>query len=271
MLLASIIGPLIAIRGPHAGASYLLATTSLFAVAAIGTAWLLACVLREPPSNPTVDLSPVRQRGLSGVGFWLLVTSMFVISAFTQVFPKLEPYFAAYALRSAWWGGIVMVLMAAGIFAGQLLWLHLSRLFPRGIVMALAALTQILALAVFGSAGTISPAAAALSAVAFGFGNGGVGMIQWAAFTEMVASQPASRVGMSYGLFAASGKIGLAVGGLTLSAIVASADLDGSGNAKLLARLMATIPALGAFLVAMLAVGLFSGDRRRSAAIPSGK
>jgi Na+/melibiose symporter-like transporter len=90
-------------------------------------------------------------------------------------------------------------------------------------------------------------------------------MIQWAAFTDMVATRTPERTGLSYGLFGASGKIGLAIGGLTLSAMIAGADSSAPAHSTL-ARLMAVIPALGAFIVMMLAVALFLHERRQKRA-----
>ncbi len=256
LVVAATVGPLVAMHDGPGGVGFLLGLTAIFAIAAIGSAWLLAWVLhdRSPPNATVEDPGPPALRASMPPSFWLLLLVMVATSAFTPAFSKLEPYFATYALRSAWWGGVVIFLAAAGILLGQPVWLALCRTVSRATIMLGAALLQIVALAAFGL-NAQNPQAAALAALLFGLGNGGVGMVQWAAFSETVNGMAPSRAGPSYGIFAASGKIGFAAGGLLLAAMLSATDFRGGGSADL-PVMMVVIPALGAVLVIAAAIGL---------------
>ena len=194
--------------------------------------------------------------------FWLLIAMMLLTSAFTPAFAKIEPYFASYALRSAWWGGVIIMLMSAGIFFGQPLWLWLCGRVHRARVMISAAVLELVALGVFWLAGADSPIAAAAAALAFGLGNGGVGMVQWAAFSSAVARHAPNHAGLCYGLFAANAKIGLALGGTLIAAALNVIDFRGSQNGTL-AALMAGIPAVGAALLMLVGFGLRASENEQ--------
>ncbi|MBV2150082.1 MFS transporter [Sphingobium sp. AS12] len=260
LIVAFTVGPLIARRDQPEAVSFLLGLAVLFAIVAIGSAWLLLHLLRDqrPEARPgTVAAFP---RVRLPADFWLLLLVMAATSIFTPAFGKLEPYFATYALRSAWWGGVVVILMAAGIVVGQPVWLHLCTRMAGGLVMLLNALLQIVALTAFWLIGPAHPIASAVAAFMFGLGNGGVGMVQWAAFSETVTRLGPSRTGFSYGLFAAAGKLSLAVGSLLLAAVLAPIDFRGPDGADLII-LMVAIPGVGALCCALAGIGLFAIER----------
>jgi len=262
LIVAVTIGPLVARRGQADTVPFFLGLATLFGIAAIGSAAVLAHFLRNRRATQTAETGAAAPPGRFLADFWLLLLVMVATSAFTPAFGKLEPYFASYALRSAWWGGAVIILMAAGIIAGQPIWMRLSNRMPGGVLMLLNALLQIAALAIFWWFGPVCPSMAAASAFAFGLGNGGVGMVQWAAFSETVARLGQGRVGFSYGLFAATSKIALAAGGILLSVALARTDLH-DANSIGLTSLMAAIPGLGALGCALAGVGLFLTERQR--------
>ncbi len=216
-----------------------------------------------PATLPLVD-GP--QQGMATPGaFWLLMGLMFATACFTPIFAKLEPYFAAYGLHSPFWGGGVVVAMAVGVFAGQPFWLSLCRRTSQARTLACAAIVQLAGLLAFWLGGTGQPALSVGAALLFGIGNGGAGMVLWAAFSDIVAGMGARRAGPSYALFTATAK--LAGGGAILLVGVALARIDfrHDGTAGLLA-MMTVVPGFGAVLV-LGAAGLLTA--RSSKAIPA--
>jgi GPH family glycoside/pentoside/hexuronide:cation symporter len=256
LAVAASVGPLVATHDGPGGIGFLLGLTAIFAFAAIVSAWLLARRLRDhvPPDASAERPDSVVTRKRARSEFWLLLLIMVATAAFTPAFSKLEPYFATYTLRSAWWGAIVIFLAAAGILVGQPIWLALCRKGSRATIAFGCALLQIVALLAFWL-GAQNPPAAACAALLFGLGNGGVGMVQWAAFSEAVNGMAPSRTGPSYGLFAATGKIGFACGGLLIATMLSTIDFRGAGSAHL-PTMMTAITALGAVLVIAAAIGL---------------
>jgi GPH family glycoside/pentoside/hexuronide:cation symporter len=268
LIVAAAVGPVVGARGNPDGPAILFGLTALFAIAAITSAWLLSHILRDTRADAAPRTGILRSEGRFGRRlpheFWLLLFGMFATSNFTPAFSKLEPYFATYSLRSAWWGGVVIVLMAVGIFAGQPLWMRMCERMPRGLVMTIAAAIQIVGLAAFWMIGIANPVAAAAAAFAFGLGNGGVGMVQWGAFSETVARLGPARTGISYGLFAATGKVSLAAGGALLATALAGIDFRGTDGPDLVA-LMAVIPGIGAVCCAIAGIGLLICQSREAA------
>lgn len=270
LVVATTIGPLVAQRGAPDAVTFLLGLAALFALAAIGSAWLLARLWHHPPPPATPAAAPPvppptlpsATRGRLPPDFRLLLLVMVATSMFTPAFGKLEPYFAAYALRSAWWGGAVIMLMAVGIVVGQPLWLRLSARTPGGKVMLANALLQVVALTIFWSAGARCPATSAGAAFLFGLGNGGVGMVQWAAFSETVARLGRHRAGFSYGLFAATSKLSLAAGGLLLATALGGVAFR-DGDSEALICLMAVLPGMGALCCVVAGFGLSIIERER--------
>ncbi|MDF0490166.1 MFS transporter [Sphingomonas sp. H39-1-10] len=267
LIVAAAVGPVIGMRGNAGGSWLLLGLTGLFALVAISSAWLLFRLLGDAEAVVTPKQHPSPRGSSLPADFWWLLFVMFVTSMFTPAFSKLEPYYATYVLRSAWWGGIVILLMATGIFAGQPLWVHLCRRMSFGAVMLIAAVTQIVALLVFWLTGASAPAIAAAAAFAFGLGNGGVGMVQWAAFSASVTRLGPDRAGLSYGLFAATGKAALAAGGLLLAAALVRVDLRGTDGLDLITVMMA-ISLAGAISCVIAAIGLHAWAGRAGTRVP---
>jgi glycoside/pentoside/hexuronide:cation symporter, GPH family len=255
LLVATTVGPLIASRGSADAVPLLLGLCGLFTIAAIGSAWLLAQRLHRHPTVPQRQAGATSSRLNLPADFRWLLLVMVATSIFTPAFGKLEPYFAAYTLRSAWWGSGVIVLMAMGIVVGQPVWARLCVRTSGGLVMLFNALLQIAALAAFWWVGPRHPAIASSAAFLFGLGNGGVGMVQWAAFSETVARLGPGRTGFSYGLFAATSKISLAAGGVLLAATLDRIDFRAPGSGDL-AMAMAIIPGIGALVCAVAGIGL---------------
>ncbi len=263
LIVAAAVGPMLAAQHRAQGMTFLIGMAGAFAIVAITTAGGLARALGgsavAPASETPLETAVARAAaGQWRQDFWRLVGVMLATSAFTPVFAKLEPYFAAYVLRSSLWGGVVVILMAMGVFIGQPLWLALCARFTRDRVMMGAAFLQIGALAAFWAFAGPTLFGAMIPAFVFGLGNGGVGMVQWAVFSDVVARQAISRVGPSYGVFTAGAKVGLAGGCLLLSAVLGMASYRGA-QSPILTTAMTAIPALGAALVIVLVMSLRTG------------
>ncbi|WP_293353626.1 MFS transporter [Phenylobacterium sp.] len=90
-----------------------------------------------------------------------------------------------------------------------------------------------------------APQSLTVAAFLFGLGSGGVGMVLWGAFSDVVARDARGREGMAYGVFTATAKVALAMGGLGLGAALESFDYRDVESDGLLG-LMSLIPAGGA-------------------------
>lgn len=256
IIVSAAVAPMVSRHDMLAQPHFLFWLSAGFAATAILTSWLLFRFLRASASGTHPPAARSDPRTFVGrfrfpFDFWLLLIAMFAASLFTPLFSKLEPYFATYVLQSAWWGGIVVMSMAIGLVAGQPFWPAVCRRLSHGGAMVLTAFIQIAGLAGFWLAGANVPAMSALAAFVFGLGNGGVGMVQWAAFSETVARMGSARAGISYGLFTATAKLAQAAGGLLLGLTLAGIDLEGP-NAGLLTTLIAVLTGLGAVCAALI-------------------
>ena len=267
LIVAGAVGPLIAGRDEAAAWLYF-GLAVCIAGPAILSAGLLARVVRGTGAA-TSAVAPVasRRRLAPPPLFWILVALMFVTSLATPLFSKVEPYFAAYSLASPLWGGVIVVAMALGITLGQPIWNTLTRRLSRAAVLAVGALTQVLALGAFWALAPEAPAALAVCAFVFGLGNGGVGMVLWGGFSEVVArfTQAGGGAGAAYGLFTATAKLALALGGLGLGAALQIIDYR-HGDTHGLLLLMTLAPGLGALACLALALvwGRSGPDRGRA-------
>lgn len=252
LLVAASVGPMVAQTGTTTGPWFLLGLALAFALVAVSASAALSAQLRmigeardEMFTAPFTTWKP-------SSGFWLLVAVSIITTLFTPFFAKLEAYFAAFALQSAWWGGTIIIAMALGIVCGQPVWVKLARTRSSSQVMVLAALVQIAGLAGFWTAGASVPVASVAAAFVFGFGNGGVGTVQWHAFSDVVAREAPRHTGLAYGMFVGSGKVGLAAGAMIIAAALGIIDYRDPANHGLLA-LMTALPAIGAVLLVLLA------------------
>jgi Na+/melibiose symporter-like transporter len=261
LIVAASVGPMIAHAGSADGPSFLLGLSLTFSVVAILAAAALAAQLARggaafgnEPLAPLVGWRPSR-------AFWLLVAVSVITTLFTPTFAKLEAYFAAFTLQSAGWGGTIMFAMALGIVAGQPAWVKLARTWSSARVMIVAAIVQIAGLVGFWAAGAAVPIASASAAFVFGVGNGGIGTVQWHAFSEIVAREAPRHAGLAYGLFVGSGKLGLAAGAALIGGALAAWDYRDPTSAMLII-LMTVMPTCGAVLLCLVAGFLPTGMHR---------
>lgn len=260
LVAAAMVGPLVNLHRSESGPFFVFWLSTLFAIMATASAWRLNQLLRDYDVDEIMSPAQDSAKGIRFAEFWLLLFVMLVTALFTPLFTKLEPYFATYVLRSAVWGGVVVISMALGIVAGQPIWLRLSHHIPHGVLMIVTAALQIVGLTAFWLLGASDPLLSAMCAFIFGLGNGGVGMAQWAAFSETVARIGPARAGISYGLFSGIGKLALAIGGLVLAGVLARIDLDGP-TASGLVWFMTLLPGIGAICVVFVGLGLLACQR----------
>ena len=250
LLIAVAVGPLIAAGDQEdAAVRYMILAACVAAPAIIGAAALSRIVGRSAQTGlPPITIGGAHtQRPNVRAIFTLMLALMFVTSLATPLFAKLEPYFASFVLRSPFWGGTIIVAMAVGITLGQPLWALLCRRTSHARVMSIAAVVQIVALAIFGGIPGLPPEGLTICAFGFGLGNGGVGMVLWASFADAVARSAVGREGEAYALFTATAKLALGFGGLGLGMILSSFDFRGAESGALVLW-MTALPAAGALL-----------------------
>ena len=265
LIVALAVGPLVAEPDSPAGAMRFLALALCVGVPAIVGAAALARAVSHgdlpeaAESGARLDSPPFPRIPAL---FWLLIALMVVTSLATPIFSKLEPYFASFVIRSPLWGGVVISAMALGIVLGQPAWAGLCRRHSRAKVMIGAAGAQIVALMCFWALPIEAGPGFAVTAFVFGIGNGGVGMVLWGAFSEMVARSATGHEGLFYATFTATAKVTLGVGGLGLGAALALIDYRGGANASIV-TLMTTIPAAGAAAVVLIGMIWLGSESRR--------
>jgi glycoside/pentoside/hexuronide:cation symporter, GPH family len=257
LLVAASVGPMVAQTGGASGPWFLLMLSLGFSCVGIGAAAVLSSQLAFGDSAPAAEPAMPVARWQPSLVFWLLVAVSAITTCFTPAFAKLEAYFAAYTLQSAWWGGLIIIAMALGIVIGQPLWVTLARTHSSARVMALAAMVQIAGLAAFWLAGGAIAAVSAIAAFFFGLGNGGVGTVQWHAFSDVVAREAPRRAGLAYGIFAAVGKLGLATGATIIAVALESGEYRDPAN-PLVLNLMTLLPACGALALMLVAGAMIS-------------
>lgn len=207
----------------------------------------------RPADRDTAQLRPL----------WPLLAMMALTSLGIPLFAKLEPYVAAYLLRSPFWGGVIITCMALGGVLSQPFWAWMSERTSQTAValVAIAGLTTAaLGFALLVSAPGWMPAFAALL---FGVANGGLSMVLWTAFGDRVARGPAATAGFAFAAFTAISKLALAAGMLLMGLLLQSIDYRGA-DATLLAWAMCILPAGAALLSAPL---VLAGLQRKKCAI----
>jgi GPH family glycoside/pentoside/hexuronide:cation symporter len=239
LAVAGFVGPLIAAGRTGGGPALVMAVGLVAAVAAIATAWILALALRgSPPPRPPAQPGAAWGGQVTSLAPYLAM--MAVMMAAPPLFQKLEPYFAADVLRSAAWGGAIILAAAAGITAGQPFWLSMPAQ-RRARVFLFGALIQAAGAAVFLIASPENPALLTCGAFLVGLGNGGLGVAKWAAFSDAAARYCPGREGVAFAIFAGVGKLFLALGIAVLAAVIQAAREE----PRLIAWAMAAGPMVG--------------------------
>ncbi len=245
---AAFVGPLIAAhRSGGDGASLVMMVGGVAAVAAVISAALLALAVRKGPSAPRSAPIDVAGRG-HAVLLAPYLAMMAAMMIAPPLFQKLEPYFATQVLDSASWGGVIILAAAVGVTVGQPVWLAMSARTRTRLFFVTAAL-QAMGGAVFLVVPATSPTVLTIGAFLVGLGNGGLGVAKWAAFSDAASRHFPGREGPAFAIFAASGKLTLALGVIIVAVALEAAQTDG----RALAWTMAAGPIVGSLVMAMLA------------------
>lgn len=258
LAVAGVVGPLVAVRDdPAAAANLMIALGAGATLLAVASAYgLLKVVVREREAGvePLPVASP-KSRGLRTIAPYLAMMAAMMIGP--PAFQKLDPYFAANVLQSARWGGAIILASALGVTLGQPLWLRLASWRPLslfGLTAAIQATGGLLFLVV----PTTQPGLLTLAAFLVGFGNGGLGVITWAAFSETVARLRRSLAGVAFAAFTAVSKLFLALGVGIIALVVSAAQTD----PQVLKIAMAMAPVVGSVVMVGLAFLVFAMGRR---------
>lgn len=150
---------------------------------------------------------------------WLLWLA-FVTTAANGVFVKLEPYFAAQLLDTAFARGTLMVAVACGGIASQAFALWKGTRWPTQTVARLFAMAAAGGALGF-LAGSAHAAWAPAAAFAIGFGLNGLGMLLWTALANTAAAAAKVRTALAptviFGLLTCSQKTASALSVLFVS------------------------------------------------------
>uniref|UniRef100_UPI0025D4E971 MFS transporter n=1 Tax=uncultured Caulobacter sp. TaxID=158749 RepID=UPI0025D4E971 len=237
---AAFVGPLIAAhRAGGDGERMIMAVGGAAAVAAVLSAGLLAWALRHDAVAPrsTRDVVAGRGRAILLAPYLAMMAAMMIAP---PLFQKLEPYFAAQVLDSASWGGVIILATAVGVTLGQPVWLAMSDRDRTRLFLVTAAI-QALGAVIFLVAPSSTPLPLAFAAFLVGLGNGGLGVAKWAAFSDAASRHYPGQEGAAFAVFAASGKLTLALGVLIIVAVLEAARTD----LRVLAWTMAAGPIVG--------------------------
>ena len=180
---------------------------------------------------------PHRRPALNKARLGPVLSIMFLITAATSIFSRLEPYFAAYGLGPALQGGAILTCVALGSVASQPFWALLARSTSLGATFACACTALVVGSAAFDGLVLRGVALGALGAALYGCGSGGVLMSLWA----LAASGAGARATISFGALTCVSKLALA-----LSAFLAGELLNGGAYRSAIAAREWVLPAMAA-------------------------
>lgn len=239
--------------------SFALAALVMSAIA-VASAWGLTRVRGGQRDTEDVTAAPL---GIGRLGFVPLLALMFVLSAATSAFSKLEPYYVTYRWMGQ--GGTILIAASLGFTMAQPLWLAAIR--RAGGVSSLLAAIVLLGTAALGF--TLSARAGYYAqagfAFAFGAANGGINTALWSSFAEAACAQRRTAAAFAFAMLTASSKAGLAIAGVAIAAWLSAVDYRVNGSS--LDSAMAGFPVAGVFFsFVILAI---SRARRRLHRSPS--
>lgn len=251
LIVAAAVAPMLAARDDGDLPFYLYLAVGM-SVPAVAAAAILDRILRRAKTRTNRQPAPEHPGRLRpSAVFWLMMALMAVTSLATPLFAKVEPFFAAYVLKSPALGGVIAASMAIGIIAGQPFWPAMTRRILLPGALAVAAAIQLTGLAMM-VLPDVSVAVLVLAAFLFGIGNGGVGMALWAGFSDVTAREAPGREGFVFGLFSGLAKLCLALGAFGLGHVLGGLDYRGDDSC-ILVWLMAGAPAVGAATCLLIA------------------
>ena len=136
-----------------------------------------------------------------------LIIIAIIAAIFFPIFGKAELYYVSYVLKSATWGGIIMITSSFGIAVSQPIWSKIAHKISRQALFVLSCMCILLPVLIFGVYG-LNIIIAIVTAFVFGIGSGGFGLATWAAYGDIVRSNH----GKAYSIISIASKIGAAIG-----------------------------------------------------------
>jgi glycoside/pentoside/hexuronide:cation symporter, GPH family len=239
----------------------------VLAVLTIGTAIHLHLHVRRHPAVRIVGTAKARVRSYSQgdvvrVAAFAIFAMAFSLSASGPIFSRLNPYFAAFAIRDVFDAGLILSAAAVGSLVSQFGWSRLAQSWSLIIVLRAALLTTIAGATVFYFGAAQGGAVAALCVAIYGIGCGGVMMSVWSLLAG-VASAPGSRFPgtAAFGVYTCCSKVGHAMSAGFVGLILAGLDyrVQAVATGPLVAW-MAVVPIVGMSAVAILSLRFV--DRR---------
>ncbi|HUO21392.1 MAG TPA: MFS transporter [Caulobacteraceae bacterium] len=237
--------------------SRFLAYGAVMAIIALATAWPLAITF---PHDSRIGSAPAlkpalqaRLRFAPSCDLAMLIAVMFLLAASVSAFSKLQPYLAAYVLRSPHLGGAIIAAAAVGTVLSQPLWSSWALRRSRPAMLCLTIVAMILSCLGFAMVVEWQRWLSLPFAVFFGAAAGGMGMVLWAAFGDAASLSARGAEGLAYGVFTASSKVGLAMAILALGRFLAVVDYRGRDHLDLLAA-MTGPPIIGGLICLVLTV-----------------
>jgi Na+/melibiose symporter-like transporter len=214
-----------------------------------------------PPSGtPATEITASlrHQRGRVAPLLWL----GFVIGASSVVFMKLEPFFAAYVLRTTAARGMVMVSIAGGGIAGPFFFARIAARRHPALAFRLSAMALAAGAIAFTTVGARDAFLAAAAGFVVGCGLNGLGMLLWTAVGTLAAASTTLRRAPSptvvFGLLTFSQKTASSLGTLVIGTAL---DLGGThataaGSSSVIVLAMGIVPLAGAAICAACAGGI---------------
>jgi len=204
--------------------------------------------------------------GASAPTFWPVAILMFLISATSSIYGRLEPYYAAYGLASPAQGEAFLTYVSLGVFLSQPGWLIMAN--RSGLVATLqrAALVMMAGSVALGLLSRWAPGLGGVGALIYGCGSGGVMLALWA-----LATAVANRNGQPATTFAAVtcvSKLALALAAFAVAALLnLSPYRSRTGALHLILPIMVAAPLAGG----LVTLGIMSLRRMTASRLLVGK
>ncbi|MFZ5746322.1 MAG: MFS transporter [Pseudomonadota bacterium] len=231
----------------------------LMSAVAIATAWRLTRI-GASADMASAGAIPARISARTPVGGAApLLLTMFLLSAATSVFGRLEPYYVTYRWHGH--GGTILIAASLGFALGQPLWLAAIRRVGFGAGFCAAAIALAVAALGFTLSAVSGYIPQALFAFAFGAANGGISTALWASYADRVAAHHPAAAPFAFATLTATSKLGLAAASGLVAVWLSQIDYRAGGLGLDVA--MAGFPIAGA--LASLAVLAFA--RLRATAV----
>jgi Na+/melibiose symporter-like transporter len=196
-----------------------------------------------------------------------LLAIAFTLSISGSLFGRLEPYFAAFAVRHVINAGIIMSAATAGSLLSQGIWVRVAQHLALTDLLRAALVVLAVGAGLFYLLAPLGVALSAAACVLYGIGSGGVHMSLWSLLAGRAAALTGAFTGTAaFGLFTCFSKLGLALAATAMGMILAGVDY----RDQILAMgpiflAMAAAPIAGALLIGLLTVS-FPG---RATILPS--